>query len=262
MLTPYVGEVVLYAFNFPPQNWAPCTGQLLPLSQNFPLFSLIRNQFGGDGVSTFALPDYTKLAPQGMQYCIALQGVQPKDAPRPGNLGEIALLPYATPSTWINCNGQSLQGAQYQSLFQFIGTTFGGSRTFFRVPNLTMLPPPFPSPPAPITQGQSGATTGKVNRPPGPTQSLYCLSNGGANVPATPFLCEVRLLPTWSTPAGWSACKGQLLPLNINQAMFSLLGINFGGDGRTNFALPNLSKAPLPEGLQYCISVAGTPPTR
>jgi len=82
-----------------------------------------------------------------------------------------------------------------------------------------------------MVQGQSGATGKKLNRP-APTQSLYCISNGGANVPATPFLCEVRLLPSWTTPAGWSACKGQLLPLNINQAMFSLLGFTFGGDGR------------------------------
>jgi microcystin-dependent protein len=268
MLTPYVGEVVLYAFNFPPQNWAPCAGQLLPLSQNFPLFSVIRNQFGGDGVSTFALPDYRKLAPQGMQYCIALKGVDPKGAPRPCNIGEIALLPYATPATWLNCNGQSLQVAQYQTLFQIIGTSFGGGGSSFRVPNLTMLTPPFPSPSAPIVQGQPGTAGGKVNRP-APTQSLYCIStsgaisvSNGAIVPAPPFLCEVRLLPSWSTPAGWSACKGQLMPINVNQALFSLLGFTFGGDGRTKFALPNLSKTPVPTGLQYCISVAGTFPTR
>jgi len=144
MLAPYIGEVVLYPFNFPPQNWAPCAGQLFPLTQNIPLFSLFGNQFGGDGVSTFALPDYTKLAPQGMQYCIALQGVQPKGAPRPGNVSEITLLPYATPATWTNCNGQLLEVAQNQSLFQVIGTSFGGDgQTWFGVPNLTMLPPPF-----------------------------------------------------------------------------------------------------------------------
>src|SRR5437870_7248427 len=262
MLAPYVGEVVLYAFNQAPHNWAQCTGQLMPLSQDIPLFSVIGFEFGGNGVSTFALPDYRALAPKGMQYCIALQGVQPKDAPRPGNVGEIALLPYATPATWINCNGQLLQVAQYESLFQLIGTSFGGDgQTWFRVPNLTMMAPSYPSGLPPMAQAQPGASSKKVSRP-APTQSLYCISNGGANVPSTPLLCEVRLFPSWSTPAGWSACKGQLLPINANQALFSLLGMNFGGDGRTKFALPNLSKAAVPAGLQYCINLTGTYPTR
>ena len=261
MLAPYVGEVVLYAFNFPPKNWAQCSGQLMPLSQDIPLFLSIGKEFGGDGVSTFALPDYRNLAPQGMQYCIALQGVQPKDPPRPANIGEIGLLPYAPPATWVNCNGQLLEVAQYPDLFQVIGTTFGGGFTSFNVPNLTMLPPPFPSPSAPIAQAQSGAANRKVNRL-APTQSLYCISSGGAITPATAFQGEVRLLPSWSVPAGWSPCKGQLMPVNINQALFSLLGFTFGGDGRINFALPNLSKAPVPTGLQYCISTAGTYPPR
>lgn len=56
----------------------------------------------------------------------------------------------------------------------------------------------------------------------------------------TPFLGELRLI-TWNfAPKGWAFCNGQLLPINQNQALFSLFGTNYGGDGRVNFALPDL----------------------
>jgi microcystin-dependent protein len=54
---PYIGQIVLFGFNFAPQGWAQCNGQLLPLSPNIPLFSTIGTYYGGDGKSTFALPD-------------------------------------------------------------------------------------------------------------------------------------------------------------------------------------------------------------
>lgn len=54
---PYLGEVAIVAFNFAPQGWATCDGQLLPISENETLFNLIGTTYGGDGQSTFALPD-------------------------------------------------------------------------------------------------------------------------------------------------------------------------------------------------------------
>src|SRR5690242_13592548 len=53
----FVGEIRIFPFNFAPKGWAFCDGQLLPLSQNTALFSLLGTQFGGDGKSTFALPN-------------------------------------------------------------------------------------------------------------------------------------------------------------------------------------------------------------
>ena len=55
-----------------------------------------------------------------------------------------------------------------------------------------------------------------------------------------PFLAEIKLVTFNFPPKGWAFCNGQLLPINQNQALFSLLGTTFGGDGRVNFALPNL----------------------
>jgi microcystin-dependent protein len=63
MGTPYLGEVRVFSFNFPPRGWAFCNGQLLSISQNTALFSLLGTIYGGNGVSTFALPNLQGCAP-------------------------------------------------------------------------------------------------------------------------------------------------------------------------------------------------------
>src|SRR5881398_1976539 len=57
---------------------------------------------------------------------------------------------------------------------------------------------------------------------------------------AEPFLSEIRIMSFGFAPIGWATCDGQLLPINQNQALFSLLGTFYGGNGVTNFALPDL----------------------
>ena len=57
MADPFVAEIRIFGFNFAPKGWAQCNGQLLPISQNTALFSLLGTTYGGDGKSTFALPD-------------------------------------------------------------------------------------------------------------------------------------------------------------------------------------------------------------
>lgn len=59
----YLGEIRMVGFNFAPQGWATCSGQLLPISQNTALFSLLGTNFGGDGKSNFALPNFQAKAP-------------------------------------------------------------------------------------------------------------------------------------------------------------------------------------------------------
>jgi microcystin-dependent protein len=63
MADPFVAEIRIFGFNFPPKGWAFCNGQLLPISQNTALFSLLGTFYGGDGKSTFALPDLQGCAP-------------------------------------------------------------------------------------------------------------------------------------------------------------------------------------------------------
>ena len=57
---------------------------------------------------------------------------------------------------------------------------------------------------------------------------------------ADPFVAEIRIFACNFAPTGWATCDGQLLPISQNTALFSLLGTTYGGDGKSNFALPNL----------------------
>src|SRR2546427_5992152 len=64
-----------------------------------------------------------------------------------------------------------------------------------------------------------------------------------------PFVAEIRIFPFNFAPKGWAFCDGQLLPLSQNTALFSLLGTTYGGDGKSNFALPNMQgSAPMHPG--------------
>ena len=75
---------------------------------------------------------------------------------------------------------------------------------------------------------------------------------------AEPFLSEIRVMSFGFAPKGWAACNGQLLPINQNQALFSLLGTSFGGDGRVNFALPDLrGRAPIHTGNGHTLGERG-----
>lgn len=63
MSDPFIGEIKIVGFTFPPRNWADCDGQLLPIAQNSALFSLLGTTYGGDGRTTFALPDLRSRVP-------------------------------------------------------------------------------------------------------------------------------------------------------------------------------------------------------
>jgi microcystin-dependent protein len=78
---------------------------------------------------------------------------------------------------------------------------------------------------------------------------------------AEPFLSEIRIMSFVFAPKGWALCNGQLLPINQNQALFSLLGTTFGGDGRVNFALPDLrGRTPIHVGTGHTLGERGGEP--
>ena len=75
---------------------------------------------------------------------------------------------------------------------------------------------------------------------------------------AEPFLSEIRIMSFVFAPKGWALCNGQLLPINQNQALFSLLGTTFGGDGRVDFALPDLrARTPIHVGSGHTLGERG-----
>src|SRR5687767_9158469 len=74
----------------------------------------------------------------------------------------------------------------------------------------------------------------------------------------TPFLAQLQIFSFNFAPQGWAQCNGQLLPINQNQALFSLLGTTYGGNGQTNFALPDLrGKVPLHFGSGFTLGQTG-----
>jgi microcystin-dependent protein len=95
MADPFVAEIRIYPFNFAPTGWAFCNGQLLPISQNTALFSLLGTTYGGDGKSTFALPDMQGNAPmhpgQG-------QGLSLRDLGEIGGASTVTLLQSEIPA--------------------------------------------------------------------------------------------------------------------------------------------------------------------
>jgi microcystin-dependent protein len=75
---------------------------------------------------------------------------------------------------------------------------------------------------------------------------------------AEPFLSEIRIMSFNFPPKGWAFCNGQFLPINQNQALFSLLGTTYGGNGQTTFALPNLQgRIPIHMGDGFTLGQAG-----
>ncbi len=102
MSDPFVAEIRIFAGNFAPTGWALCNGQLLPISQNTALFSLLGTMYGGDGKSTFALPDLQGRAPmfwgQGPGLSLRFQGEE-------GGSSTVTLLQSEMPAHTHNLQG-------------------------------------------------------------------------------------------------------------------------------------------------------------
>lgn len=74
----------------------------------------------------------------------------------------------------------------------------------------------------------------------------------------TPFMSEIKIISWNFAPQGWAFCNGQFLPINQNQALFSLLGTTYGGNGQTTFALPDLrGRVPIHVGQGFLLGQAG-----
>jgi len=219
----YIGQVAQFAGNFAPQGFAFADGQLLSIAQNTALFSLIGTTYGGNGVTTFALPDL-----RGRTVIGTGQG--------PGltnrDLGEV-----------VGVEQQTLTTAQMPAHTHGLPPSAdmtdvtGGSQPFSNMqPSLAMnyliaLQGAFPS-----RGGGNGIFGDEV------------------------FVGELILFSGNFAPAGWAVAAGQLLPIAQNTALFSLLGTTYGGNGVTTFALPDLrGRALMGAGDGWMVGdVAGT----
>src|SRR5580658_742842 len=107
MGTPYVGEIRMFGFGFAPQGWALCNGQLLPINQNQALFSLLGTTYGGDGRTTFALPDLQGRVPIHMGQGA---GLSPYVMGQVGGVENVTLTIAQIPAHTHTVNGQSSLG--------------------------------------------------------------------------------------------------------------------------------------------------------
>ena len=169
--TQLLGSLLLTPYDFVPLSFEKCAGQILPIESNPALYTLLGDRFGGDGKTTFGLPDMRGHEPiKGLSYLIATAGIYP-------------------------------------------------SRKAVNAPNQYGIAP---------LLGQ---------------------------------LLLVAYLPKYTPPAGWATCDGQLLKIDKDVALYSLLGTKFGGDGKTTFALPDLRGHEPTKGITYVISLQGRFPT-
>jgi microcystin-dependent protein len=203
-MDPFVGEVNLFAGNFAPRGTAFLDGQLLDIASNTALFSLLGTTYGGDGRTTFGLPDLRGRTAIG-------EGQGPGLSNRP--LGQK-----------LGVEDVTLTEAQMASH------------------NHTL-------PPSSDMTGNTGGSQYHTNMQPSTVlnyiialQGTYPSRNDIEFVELDgmePFVGEISLFAGNFAPRGWAFCDGQLLPVNQNDALFSLLGTTYGGDGRTTFGLPD-----------------------
>jgi len=248
-MPPMIGQITLFPYNWAPQGWRLCDGAVLPISENKKLFQVIGNHYGGDGKTTFAVPDLREAAPQFCHYCIALVGTESTNIYQ-GIVGETLLLPKSIqpPGNLVECTGGTFTRDQFPQLGRYIGRRFGGDgENTFGLPNLSGK---FPA---------SGYH--------------YKLAVSGDPPEDRPlnreiFWGELILLPfdqaffdPHSGSENLSLCDGRRLAIYQNTALFSLLGSMFGGDGKNTFELPNLRGVPVAN-YNYYISRGGTFPPR
>ncbi len=205
---PFLGAVEEFAGSFAPRGWALCAGQLLPINQNQALFALIGTTYGGNGTTTFALPDLRGRVPVGTR---TGAGLTPIALGEQGGQENVTLTTANLPA---HNHATSIQGVPTTE------NTGGGQSLDNRQPYLGLTP-------------------------------LISLQGNfpSRDLSAEELLGGVSWFAGSIIPRGYAIADGRLLSIAQNTALFSLLGTTYGGDGRTNFALPDLrGRTPIQAG--------------
>jgi microcystin-dependent protein len=180
-----LGMVMAFAGNFDAGGFVACNGQLMSIAQNLALFTILGTTYGGDGITTFALPDL---------------------------------------------RGRDIIGS---SASDPIGTTVGQANVSL---SNGQTPDGLGDPVAPFDNRQPSLSMEYLIA----TQGIFPPRDGGSQNFTTPFLGQIVNFAATFVPSGWALCDGSLLQINQNQALFLLLGTQYGGNGITTFALPDL----------------------
>ena len=216
----FAGEIRLFAGNVTPTGWAFCHGQPASISSAPRLYEAIGTRFGGDGQTTFALPDLRGRVPVHRSSVIAL-GAE--------GGSEVVVL-----------DGDQIPSHQHAIP---VGSRSAGYDRPGRRALIGHVVPESGASDSAVSLGES-THTGSSNAHPN-LQPFLCLNfiialEGGSMHGAEPVVGEVRLFSGEAMPAGWTRCDGQLLDIQQFGGLYSVIGTTYGGDGRRAFGLPDL----------------------
>ena len=253
MPEPYIGEIRMFGGNFAPAGWALCDGQPMAISENDALFTLIGTTYGGDGQTTFNLPNLQSRFPVHMG---TLAGNTFTLAEQAG-VEEVTLTTQQIPihTHPASCDDPATPNAG--------NSPTPGSHIWASQSATGIYEPVFDAQNPQVTMNANAALPAGVSQPHENMTpflvvnfiiSLFGIfpTQGGGGPGDEPFLGELKIFSFNFAPGGWAMCNGQFLPINQNQALFSLLGTMYGGNGQTTFALPNLQgRTPIHVGGQF-----------
>lgn len=212
-----IGELMMFAGNFAPAGYLPADGRVVNISEYETLFYLLGTTYGGDGETTFAMPDLR---------------------------GRTAVGTGAGPGLTS----------------RIIGGSFGAPSVTLTSANLPAHSHAVPVVPSITSTTGNGQPYAKVQPSLAinyivPLQGIFPGMDGGPGpVGFDPTMGFVYAYAGGYVPDGWATASGQLLPINQNQALFSLLGTTYGGNGITTFALPDLrGRAPIGVGTTHSL---------
>jgi microcystin-dependent protein len=239
----YLAEIRIFPYSFVPAGWLACDGQLLAISAYPLLYAVVGTRYGGDGVTTFALPD--------------LRGrsvVHPGNDVAEGSSGGTTT--HALTSAELPSHAHAARASSAAA-----DTAEPGAASFATTeqPHYGAAPQVALAPGAVASQGNGQPHD---NMPPYLATTYAICVDGldprGSAAEAAPVIGEVRVFAGGFTPEGWARCDGQTLPIAQNQALSSLLGVTYGGNGQTQFAVPDLRGAsPVHVGARYPLGQRG-----
>lgn len=235
MANAILGEIKLLSFPFSSEGWTPCNGSMLDIDGHQELYSVLENIFGGDGRTTFALPELRGRVPMhpgkniypGRKAGEEVHGLTADQIPAHTHqalgISTAARERMAQGNSWASSDTNPYgPRANRQMKPQALGLSGGGQ------PHSNMQPY--------IVIHYAIAM-----------QGTYPSRNKDVDVGQC--LGEIRIFAGNYAPGGWSLCDGRLLQISEYEALYSILGTTYGGDGRSTFAVPDLSgRAPLHQG--------------
>ncbi len=244
----YLGEIGLFPYSpnrYTDEGWLECKGQLLS-SHDYPdLFSLLGTTYGENETNCFSLPHLAGKEPiPHTKYYICIEGG--KYPSKEGNsdryIGSIGLFPNSkVPGGWTLCDGRELKIQLNAPLFSLLSSTYGGDGSHtFALPNL-------------IEEGMMldiRMSYYIYSRDDG----IYPIREGGRDFPDGYYLGEISMFAFNFSPGTFRLCNGEILNIQENQELYSLIDTRFGGDGKKTFALPNLKDASEQIKLLYAIA--------